>query len=384
MELKIENIMDGDELSSMLFGNPVEDTTEENEKSQDVNLEDEQEQEKDNITEVDPEDLFSDTPESVGSEDDNKEKEEDTTSHISGTSPNFFSSIATAFAEEGIFPDLDDDTISNIKDAESFRAAIDAQIKAGLDEQQRRVTEALNYGVEPDQIKQHESLINWLNAQSKNVTIEGDAGDDLRRRLIMQDYLNKGFKEERAKQKVDKIFEEGSEIEEAKEALQSLQQHYTDSYKQLREEAKQKAIEDEEELKKKSARIKKSILEDKSKLFGDLEISKDVRQSAYDAISKPIYKDPKTGETYTAVQKLELDNSEEFLAKIGLLYALTDGFTSINKIVDKKVRKEIKKGFSDLERKINTTARNSYGNLDFVSGASDENSFIRKGMKLDI
>jgi hypothetical protein len=200
----------------------------------------------------------------------------------------------------------------------------------------------------------------------------------------MQDYLNKGFKAERAQQKVDKIFEEGGEIEEAKESLQSLKQYYTDSYNKLRNDAKKEAEKEIEERNQKAARIKKSIIEGKTKFFGDIELNKEIRQSAYDAISKPIYRDPKTGETYTAVQKLELDNSEEFLAKLGLLYALTDGFTSINGLVDKKAKKEIKRGFSELERKINNTARNSSGNLDFTSGVSDENSYIGKGMKLDL
>ena len=366
--LGIDNILDGDELSSILFGGDEGGTqpeeTEEGEKQPS--------NEETDTAEVDPETLFDDDgsgePESVGSEEENnKGKKEDTNSQEGGTSPNFFSSIATAFAEEGIFPDLDEETINNIKDAQSFREAIDAQIKAGLDEQQRRVAEALDNGVEPDQIRQHEQLIGWLNDQEKNIEVEGDAGDDLRRRIIMQDYLNKGFKAERAKQKVDKIFEEG-----------------TESYQKLRDDAKKEAEQEAEERNQKAVRIKKSIIEGKTKFFGDIELSKDVRQSAYDAISKPIYRDPKTGETYTAVQKLELDNSEEFLAKLGLLYALTDGFTSINGLVDKKVKKEVKRGFSELERKINNTARNSHGNLDFVSGVNDENSFIGKGMKLDI
>lgn len=383
--LGIDNILDGDELSSILFGNDEGGTQpDENEegKQQPSN-------EETDTAEVDPDTLFDDDgsgePESVGSEEENnKGKKEDTNSQEGGTSPDFFSSIATAFAEEGIFPDLDEETINNIKDAQSFREAIDAQIRAGLDEQQRRVAEALDNGVEPDQIRQHEQLIGWLNDQEKNIEVEGDAGDDLRRRIIMQDYLNKGFKAERAKQKVDKIFEDGTEVDEAKEALQSLKQHYTESYQKLRDDAKKEAEQEAEERNQKAARIKKSIIEGKTKFFGDIELSKDVRQSAYDAISKPIYRDPKTGETYTAVQKLELDNSEEFLAKLGLLYALTDGFTSINGLVDKKVKKEVKRGFSELERKINNTARNSHGNLDFASGVNDENSFIGKGMKLDI
>ena len=382
--LGIDNILDGDELSSILFGSDAGDTQPEEteEGKQQPNNED------NDTAEVDPDSLFDDDggePESVGSEEENnKGNKEDTTSQEGGTSPDFFSSIATAFAEEGIFPDLDEETINNIKDAQSFREAIDAQIKAGLDEQQKRVVEALDNGVEPDQIKQYEQVIGWLNAQEKNIEVEGEAGDDLRRRIIMQDYLNKGFKETKAKQMVDKIFEEGTDADEAKEALQNLKQHYTNDYHKLRDDAKKEAEQEVEERKQKAARIKKSIIEGKTKFFGDIELSKEVRQSAYDAISKPIYRDPKTGDTYTAVQKLELDNSEEFLAKLGLLYALTDGFTSINGLVEKKVKKEVKRGFSELERKINNTARNSHGNLDFASGVSDENSFIGKGMKLDI
>ena len=381
--LGIENIMDGDELSSFLFGNDETSQTEENEGN-----EEQSNNEETDTAEVDPDSLFNDdegAPESVGSEEENnKGNKEDTNSQEGGTSPDFFSSIATAFAEEGIFPDLDEDTINNIKDAQSFRDAIVEQISAGLTEQQKRVIECLDNGVEPDQIRQHEQLIDWLDKQSNNIEVEGDAGDDLRRRVIMQDYLNRGFKPERAQQMVDKIFESGTEIDEAKESLQSLKQYYTDSYTKLRKNAKEEAEKEIEERNQKAARIKKSIIEGKTKFFGDIDINKDIRQSAYDAISKPIYRDPKTGETYTAVQKLELDNSEEFLAKLGLLYALTDGFTSIDGLVNKKAKKEIKRGFSELERKINNTARNSYGNLDFTSGVSDENSYIGKGMKLDI
>ena len=385
--LGIENILDGDELSSILFGDG--DAGEATQPDENEEGRQKSNNEETNTAEVDPDSLFSDNaegePESVGSEEENnKGNKEDTNSQEGGTSPDFFSSIATAFAEEGIFPDLDEDTINNIKDAQSFSDAIVEQIHAGLTEQQKRVIECLDNGVEPDQIRQHEQLIDWLDKQSNNIEVEGDAGDDLRRRVIMQDYLNRGFKPERAQQMVDKIFESGTEIDEAKESLQSLKQYYTDSYTKLRKNAKEEAEKEIEERNQKAARIKKSIIEGKTKFFGDIDINKDIRQSAYDAISKPIYRDPKTGETYTAVQKLELDNSEEFLAKLGLLYALTDGFTSIDGLVNKKAKKEIKRGFSELERKINNTARNSYGNLDFTSGVSDENSYIGKGMKLDI
>ena len=63
---------------------------------------------------------------------------------------------------------------------------------------------------------------------------------------------------------------------------------------------------------------------------------------------------------------------------------MTDGFKSIAGLVEKKAKKEVKRGFSELERKINNTSRNMDGSLNFTSGVSDDNSFIGRGMKLDI
>ena len=134
--------------------NPFADSTQEEETKPEEKQEEkgQEEQEDNNIAEVDPDSLFE-SPESVGNEEDN---DEDSAHSDEGgsTSPNdFFSSIATAFVEEGIFPDISDDTIKNIKDAKSLRAAIDEQIKAGLDEQQKRVIDCLNAGVKPDAIR---------------------------------------------------------------------------------------------------------------------------------------------------------------------------------------------------------------------------------------
>lgn len=383
--LSFDNIMDDNEISSILFSelSDDDDTTIPPDKG---NPDEGGKEKKEDTAEVDPDDIFGDeTPESVGSEENNKGDKEETALQKGGASPNdFFSSIATAFAEEGLFPDLDEETISKIKTAQDLRDAVKQQMKNELDEVQRRVAEALDNGVEPDQIRQYENIIGWLNAQDKNIDVEGDAGDDLRRRIIMQDYINKGFKEDKAKSMVEKIFEEGNDKKEANESLQNLKDSYGKDYQKLLDDAKHEAEAEAEERKQKAARIKTSILEGKLDFFGDIEISKEVRQKAYDAISRPVYKDPKTGNTYTAVQKLELDNSEEFMAKLGLIYALTNGMTSIEGLVKKKAAKEVKRGFSELERKINSTARNSQGNLNFASGVSDENSFIGKGMKLDI
>ena len=119
-----------------------------------------------------------------------------------------------------------------------------------------------------------------------------------------------------------------------------------------------------------------------SKFFDDIELDKGTRQKIYDNITKPIYKDKETGEVFTAIQKYEMENRDEFIAKLGLLFTLTDGFKSIDRLVNGKVKKEIKRGLRDLESKINNTSRDSSGSLRFTSGVDDSESYLGKGLKL--
>lgn len=373
--LDLENILDGDQLS--LFGEQEGEIT----AAGNTGAEDSEKEKQ--TAEVNPDEMFEDLPESVGSGE-HKDEEEPDFAEISA-SPDFFSSVANALAEEGIFPDLDDETVKGIKTAEDFRKAVDTQVKAGLTEQQKRVAEALDNNVEPSQIKQYESVLEFLEGiDESTITAEGDEGDNLRKRIIYQDYINRGFSQKRAEREVEKAFENGTDVDDAKESLESNKSFYNTAYHKILNEAKEERERMEDEQKAKANRIKSSILEKDIKFFGDVEIDKGIRQKAFDAISKPVYKDQKTGQTYTAVQKAELDNSEEFIAKLGLIFALTDGFKSIDGLVDKKVKKEMKKGLSALESKINNTQRDSRGNLKFTSGVGDVESVLGKGVRLNI
>lgn len=377
--LDFGTILDDEQIES-LFGEQEDTTQPEDNKEGN----EDKDKNKNNTAEVDPEEMFEGTSESVGSGD-NKDNEEDTASEKEGTSPDFFSSIANAFAEEGIFPDLDEETIKSIKTAEDLRKAVNDQIKAGLDEQQKRVAEALNNNVEPDKVRQYENLIAYLDTiDEETISAESKESEALRKKILFQDYINRGFSQERAEKAVNRAIDNGTDIEDAKEALESNKTFFKEEYQQLLEDAKADREREQEENVAKAERLKKSILEEDIKFFEDVEVSKDIRKRAFDAISKPIYKDPKTGEVYTAVQKFELDNREEFLTKLGLIYALTDGFKSIDGLVKKKVKKEVKRGFSELEQKINNTRRDSRGNIKFASGVDDSESILGKGMKLDL
>lgn len=384
-ELSLDNILGADEIENLFTDDETQDTPPANEEP--PKKEEEPSKDKEETTEVvDVDNLFTDTPESVGSGKENTEEKEDTTPKRNGTSPkNFYSSIAKALKEEGIFPDLEDDSLTKVKDPEDFRDLIDQQIKASLDERQKRIDEALNVGVEPTEIRKYENTINFLDSiKEENISDEGDKGEKLRKDLIYQDFINRGYSKERATREVQKSFNAGTDIDDAKEALKSNIDYFRDKYDELVNDARSEAEEEERKRKEQAEKLKSSILNDKD-VFGDLSVDKSTRQKIYDNIAKPVYKDPETGEYFTAIQKYEMENRTDFLKNIGLLFTLTDGFKNLDGLVKGKVKKEVKKGLRELEHTLNNTARTSDGNLKFVSGVDeDPESFIGKGWNLDV
>lgn len=366
-----------------LFGDAEEKSQEEITPPADKQEEEKQDKEKhEETTEIRIEDLFEDESESVGSEE-NKEKE-DAQSKKAG-SPNTYSSIAKAFADEGIFPDLSDEEIDKIDSPEAFRKAIDDQIKASLDERQKRIDSALNYGVETSEVKKYEQALNYLDSiKEDDINDESEKGVNLRKNLIYQDFINRGYNKDRAAKMVERSFNAGTDIDDAKEALKSNSEFFKDEYNDLIDKAKKAQEKEEKDRKEQAEQLKKSILEDK-KFFGELDVDKSTRQKIFDNISKPVYKDPETGEFYTAIQKYELDNHSDFMKYVGLIFTLTDGFKSLDQLVKGKVKREVGKGFKNLEHILNNTSRDSGGNLKFVSGVHDDpESFIGKGIKLDL
>lgn len=337
--------------------------------------------------EVNPDDLF-DNPESVGSgKKDNQEEEEDTKSEKDkGTSPktNFYSSIATALKDEGIFPDLDDDTLENIKTPEDFAEAVEKTVQARLDEKQKRIDAALQANVEPDEVRRYEqTLANLDSIKEEHIADESEKGERLRKNLIYQDFRNRGYSEARAKREVEKSFNAGTDLEDAKEALESNREYFSNQYQELIKEAQEEEKEEQERIKKEAAQLKKSMLEDKE-VFEGIALDKVTRQKAFDNITKPVFK-TEDGEYLTAIQKYELDNPVEFRKYLSILFTMTEGFKNIDTLVKGKVKKEVRKSLRELEHTLNNSARTSAGNPRYVGGVEeDPESYIGKGWSLDV
>lgn len=367
-ELSFDNILDQNEIES-LFGVDEEESL--NDETQD------KEKDSKKATEdVDVDSLFTtEDPEGVGSEEDNQEKEDTSSNKAEDSSPktnNFFSSIAEALKEEGILPDLDDDV--KIESPEDFAEAMRSQVSKMLDETQQRILRALDAGIEDSEIRNYEKILNYVGSISEDdIKDESENGEKLRQNLIYQDFINRGYSKERAQREVKKSFDGGTDVEDALEALSSNAEYFKEKYTEAIEEAEEEKRKAIEERNKEAEKLKKDFMENDT-FFGDIKLDKSTRQKAFDSISKPVYKDPKTGRVLTAVQKYQMENSTEFMKNVGLLFTLTDGFKNLNSIIQGKVKKEVKKGIKNLETTLNGSSRNSDGSLRFSSGVSDDQS----------
>lgn len=373
-ELDLDNILSGDEISTLFEEPPKKEPKEEP-----------KEEKKEETTDFDEENPFGTSQkESVGSEDEDIQGKGDTDNNGVSSSPknkNFYSSITDALVVDGIFPDLDKETIQNVKTPEDFQKIIEEQINARFTEKEKRINDALNNKVEPSVIQQYESTIDYLNnINDDSLSAENEEGENLRRQIIYNDYLNRGFSKTRAEKMVNDAINNGTDVDDAKDALQGIKDFYNNKYKEILDSAKENEKKLAEERTKQSENLKKSIMEDKN-LYGDIDVDKSTRTKIYDFITKPVYKDS-NGNYMTALQKYQSENTIEAMKNFAICYTLTNGFKDWSKLGSKQAKREVKKGLANLEKVINSTSRNNDGSLGFVS--FDESSYLGQGMQLDI
>lgn len=373
-ELDLDNILSGDEISTLFEEPPKKEPKEEP-----------KEETKEETTDFDEENPFGTSQkESVGSEDEDIQGKGDTDNNSVSSSPknkNFYSSITDALVVDGIFPDLDKETIQNVKTPEDFQKIIEEQINARFTEKEKRINDALNNKVEPNVIQQYESTLDYLdNINDDSLSAEDEEGENLRRQLIYNDYLNRGFSKTRAEKMVNDAINNGTDVDDAKDALQGIKDFYNNKYKEILDSAKENEKKLAEERTKQSENLKKSIMEDKN-LYGDVDVDKATRTKIYDFITKPVHKDS-NGNYMTALQKYQSENTIEAMKNFAICYTLTNGFKDWSKLGSKQAKKEVKKGLANLEKVINSTSRNNDGSLGFVS--FDESSYLGQGMQLDI
>ena len=373
----LDNMLGAEEVERMFSGTATqeEETNPENNTGE-VTPASNENNETEETAEVDFSDLLGNQPESVGSEENTEGNGGAPKSSDGQGSPqaNLFSSIAKAVRDEGVFPDLSDDAINAVKDAATLKKLFDDQISNMFTEEQRRLKNAMESGATTDEMQQYQNAINLSQFLENKDTVatlakEGTDGENLRKRVMYQDYINRGFKHERALKMIQKSFEDGTDLDDAKEAFNSCKEFYKQQIDDFQQEMEDRQQAQKANEQKQFSSLKKHILDTES-FYDGVKVDKQTRQKAYDSITKPIYRDEQ-GNYMNELQKFQREHPIEYTENVALLYALTDGFKNVNKLINKKVQQGVKKGFEEVANVLNTTRRNGDGTLNLANSAPD-------------
>lgn len=389
--LGIENILSEDEIESMFSENADDETsetetaTEESaeEAEEETDEDDKDKDEDDKSTEVDF-DNDKKQPESVGSDEDIDDSGTPSDKKSKGSSPNnFYTSITRALVEDGVLEISNEDEIANIKDADSLREVIAKQIENGISEKERRIAKALDSGIPADTIKFYKGATDWLDSVTDSMlSAKDDEGKKLRANIIYQDYINRGFSDERAKRELKKSFDALTDIDDAKEALASNKEFFEKKYNEMLEEASKAKRELVETEKRNAENFKKAIFDNKETIAG-LTLNDATRKKIYDNVTNRKYSG-KDGKMMSAIEKYQEENPQEFIKIVSTLWTATDGFKDFSSLSKQAVQKEKKKGLAALESVINSTPRNLDGSLNLASGVAFDDDTHFSGFKLNI
>jgi len=311
---------------------------------------------------IDPEDVVGDEEDTEGSDD--------------ITSPNLFSSFASQLRNDGVLPDVDLDKIKieNTTDlASAIKGQIDAQVKEYIiNKVGEDGFDALEKGVSLAQYQQHTNTVDTLDSITPEV-LTNDL--ELAKQVILQDYVNQGLSENRAKRILQKTVDLGDDalLEDAKESINSLkvfEANRIEAEKIAAQERRQANIAAQEKI---DNDLKNAIYTKKAFIEG-IDVNKTIQDRVYKAITEVVGESP-DGVMENKLMQDRRQNPIEFDSKLYYLYEITDGFKDFSKITTKASSKAA----SDFEKVLRQTKFEDSGDPSFTV---DKDSYDGMGSEL--
>lgn len=349
-DLNFDNI--DDSLSYSFFGDDSEEEQKNNEEQ--FSFEDENEDNTEESADIDENDLFDDdsTPESVGEEDKQDMKNPDVSDETGNSSADFYSSIASALRNDGVLEYLDDDSVSAIVDADTFKDAIEKEITNRFDSKQQELLEAMGYGADVRQLSELQNMVDWLdNLDPETLRNDNDSQiAQLRTDLIGSYYSSLGMNQEQINREIKKSLDAGTDVEDAQNALMMQRDLYHKMYQNQINKAKLEEEQRQADLQLRQKAATEAIMNTEEP-FAGIKLDKRTRSRIVDNVYSPSVL-RNDGQYYSKLQAYQLDNPEDFLQKIGTIFTITDGFKNFDKLIDRVVVTKNNENIRDLENKL--------------------------------
>ena len=229
-----------------------------------------------------------------------------------------------------------------------FKKEITKNELSDLNETQRKYLQDLRDGIPEETIKQEIVQTSQLDSITDEM-VQNDA--QLRQRIIYNDFINRGYSEEKAMKYLQRSIDLKEDLTDAQEALESIKQFTKDKFeaeKQKHVDAKKKA---EAAETKRIENIKKKI-KDTDEIIKGFKISDNIKEQVEKNMFDIVGQNDE-GADENALMKYARENKEDFELKLYYLYTITKGFQNFDVIEKSKNSKVI----SDLEKAMRSNTR---------------------------
>ncbi|MGK0464777.1 hypothetical protein [Clostridium sp.] len=253
-----------------------------------------------------------------------------------------YSNLAAEFKAKGVLPELD---ITKIKSLEDIEEAIKKQVESGLTDRQKYLEEAQKSGASVTDVSEKMNTIEKLKEVSPEY-IQDETNGDFRSTAITQDFMQKGYTEERAREMAQRSVDNGTDIEDAQFALKALIEAEETSLQGLMTDAKGK--ED------KSLSDIKSYIATTPEVVPGVTLTDSQKDELYSQITSDL------GNKENAFMQAQKADPVGSRIKLEALFYLTKGLTDFNVFGNKQ------------ESKISTDLENLIRGAKFTSEGSVE------------
>lgn len=307
---------------------------------------------------------------SEGVDGDDTEDDENDSNTDDNSSPPLYKSLASVLHEQGALSSVDSSKFENVKTIEEFNELIDEEAKArelrDLTELQKEALEAFRAGIDVETFKLQKQTENDL----ESITVDDLTTDeDLRRQIIYQDFINQGFSEQKSLKLTNRSFEVDEDVDDAKEALESIKLGLKEKYREQLEYEKNEKEKAQKEFQAKQKELEKSILET-AEPFKGIKLNETARKHVLSTMMIPVGKNPNTGTDENALMKDQRE-SKDFSQRLYTVYTLSKGFTDFSYFG----KTEKSKANNDLERALkNNQHISTGGDMTFLDDA-DANDY---------
>jgi len=248
-----------------------------------------------------------------------------------------YSNLAAEFKSKGVLPELEDTTA--IKSLEDLNAAIKKHIDSGLTERQKLIEEAQSVGAPVAKVTEMVNTISKLEAVTPEF-IKDDKNVNFRLTAIAQDFIEKGYAEDRAKALAQRSVDSGTDIEDAEFALASLIKSEKASLETIIQDAKNKEQDSLKDI--------KGYISNTPEVIPGITLTDSQKDELYKQITTDL------GNKENAFVKAQKADPIGSRIKLETIHFLTKGFTDFS-IFGKKAESKITNNIENLLRGVNFT-----------------------------